>query len=337
MESKNWTPADIMRLSAQTWANCALQAAVNLDLFTKLDRVPEKSLTIADLAVALNCETRATGMLVTALIALNLLEREGERLLLTEASRRYLSADSENYQGFTIKHMSNIMRGWINLDKSVRTGTQADGFLPITTEDEGEREAFLMAMFNVAVQQADLVAGAFDLAGRRRLLDLGGGPGTYAIYFCRHNPELKAVIFDRPTTERFARATIKRFELTSRVDFTGGDFTADELPGGFDAVWLSQVLHGESPKEAAGLVRRAAGILDSGGVMGIQEFILDDDRRGPAQPALFALNMLLQTPGGQAYTQGELADMMTGAGLKNIQRLKADLPPGCGILTGVKT
>jgi len=334
MESKNWSPADIMRLSTQTWANCTLMAAVNLDLFTCLDR--DKSLTVAELAAALGCEIRATGMLVTALIALNLLEREGEGLILTEASRRYLSADSEGYQGFTIKHMSNIMRGWINLDQSVRTGTQADGSLPITTEDEGEREAFLMAMFNVAVGQADLVAGAFDLTGRRRLLDLGGGPGTYAIYFCRHNSDLKAVIFDRPTTERFARATIKRFELSPQVDFIGGDFTADELPGGFDAVWLSQILHGEAPESAARLVRRAAGTLDSGGVMGIQEFILDDDRRGPAQPALFALNMLLQTPGGQAYTKGELADMMAGAGLKNIQRLKADLPPGCGILTGVK-
>ena len=334
METKNWTPADIMRLSTQTWANCALQAAVNLDLFTRLDR--DKSLTVAELAAALGCEARATGMLVTALIALNFLEEEGGRLGLTEASRRYLSADSENYQGFTIKHMSNIMRGWISLDKSVRTGTQAEGFLPITTEDEGEREAFLMAMFNVAVGQADLVAGAFDLAGRRRLLDLGGGPGTYAIYFCRHNPELKAVIFDRPTTERFARTIIKRFELAPRVDFVGGDFTQDALPQSFDAVWLSQVLHGESPEEAAKLVRRAAGSLDSGGVMGIQEFILGDDRRGPAQPALFALNMLLQTPGGQAYTHGELIEMMAKAGLRDIQRLTADLPPGCGILTGVK-
>lgn len=336
MESKNWTPADLMRLSTQTWANCALQAAVKLDLFTQLDRAPDKCLSVGGLAAALACEARAADMLVTALVALNYLEREAELIRITEASSRYLSADSDDYQGFTIKHMSHIMPGWITLDRSLRTGTSYDGFLPITTEDENEREAFLMAMFNVARQQADQVAAAFDLSGCRRLLDLGGGPGTYAIYFCRHNPELKAVIFDRPATERFARATAERYDLAHRVDFIGGDFIADELPEGFDAVWLSQVIHGESPEQAAGLIKRAAGTISSGGLLGVQEFIIDDDRRGPAQPALFALNMLLQTPGGQAYTQAEIKDMMAGAGLKNIRRLPADLPPGCGILVGTK-
>lgn len=336
MESKSWTPADIMRLSTQTWANCTLQAAINLDLFTQLDRAPNKSLSVGELAAALACEARATGMLVTALVALNYLEREGELIRITEASSRYLSADSEDYQGFTIKHMSHIMPGWITLDQSVRTGTSSDGFLPITTEDENEREAFLMAMFNVARQQAEQVAQAFDLTGCRRLLDLGGGPGTYAIYFCRHNPELKAVVFDRPTTERFARSVAERYHLAHRVDFLGGDFIADTLPGGFDVVWLSQVIHGESPEQAAGLIKRAAGTISSGGLLGVQEFIIDDDRRGPAQPALFALNMLLQTPGGQAYTQDEIMAMMVGAGLKNIRRLAADLPPGCGILVGAK-
>lgn len=336
MKSKNWTPADIMRLSGQTWANCALQAAVNLDLFTALDRAEGKSLTGSDLAAALGCQARATGMLATALVALNLLEREGDLIRLTEVSGRYLSADSEDYQGFTVKHMSNIMRGWIYLDRSIRTGTSADGLLPITTEDDSEREAFLMAMFNVARQQADRVAGAFDLKGRRRLLDLGGGPGAYAVYFCRHNPDLKAVVFDRPTTERFARAVADRYQLTQRVNFIGGDFNTDQLPGGFDAVWLSQILHGEAPDQASGLVERAAGTISSGGLMGIQEFMIDDDRRGPAQPALFALNMLLQTPGGQAYTLGEITAMMAGAGLRNIRRLEADLPPGAGIVVGEK-
>jgi len=336
MESKNWTPADIMRLSSQIWTSCTLQAAVKLDLFTRLDRAPDQGLTVAELAAALDCEPRATDLLTTALVALNLLERARDRLLLTEASRRYLSADSEDYQGFSLKHQNNIMCGWINLEKSVRSGTKIEGSRPIATEDESEREAFLMAMFNVARQQAGRVAEAFNLTGRRRLLDVGGGPGTYALFFCRHNPELQAVVFDLPTTEPFARVTIERFELTRRVEFVGGDFTSDELPGGFDAVWLSQVLHGESPEQAARLVRRAAGALDSGGVMGIQEFILDDDRCGPPQPALFALNMLLQTPGGQAYTQGEITDMMAGGGLKDIRRLEVNLSPGCGILTGVK-
>ncbi|MDL2260380.1 FAD-dependent oxidoreductase, partial [Deltaproteobacteria bacterium OttesenSCG-928-K17] len=202
--------------------------------------------------------------------------------------------------------------------------------------DEAVREDFLMGMFNIARQQADIVAAGLDLSGRARLLDLGGGPGTYAIYFCLRNPDLKAVIFDMPTTEKFARATIARFGLQDRVDFIGGDFLESELPKGFDAVWLSQVLHGEKPADAARLVARGASVLNPGGLLNVQEFILNDDRRGPAQPALFSLNMLVQTPGGQAYTEGEIKAMMEGAGLGDISRLQLDLPPGCGIMSGIK-
>ncbi len=108
------------------------------------------------------------------------------------------------------------------------------------------------------------------------------------------------------------------------------------LPKGFDVVWLSQVLHGEAPAEAARLVERGAECLEPGGLLAVQEFIIDDDRRGPAQPALFSLNMLVQTPGGQAYTQGEITGMMRRAGLGRIRRLTAQLPPGCGILLGQK-
>ncbi len=289
-----------------------------------------------DLAGILKCDVRALGMLATALTALNFLERDGERLKATESSKKYLSTTSDEYFGFAVLHMAHILPAWTRLEAAVKTGASVADSFTQTTEDEARREAFLMGMFNIARQQAGLVAEAFDLAGRRRLLDLGGGPGTYALYFCLRHPELTATIFDQPTTEKFARATAARFGLTGRVDFLGGDFTIDELPGGFDAAWLSQILHGDPPAVAAGVVKKAAGALASGGIMGIQEFIIDDDRRGPAQPALFALNMLVQTPGGQAYTQGEIHTMMAEAGLKDIHRLQADLPPGCGIMVGLK-
>ncbi len=331
-----WTAPEIFKLSAAYWPSCAVHAAVSLDLFTVLDRAEKqgRALSSAALAKRLRCNARATGMLATALVALGFLERDGETLRLAPEIGRYLSALSPEYVGFIIRHHGHIMPGWVKLAEAVRTGGRMRDNSSSDTESEEEREAFLMGMFNIAVGQADSVAASLDLSGRKRLLDLGGGPGTYAVYFCRHNAELTATVFDLPTSESFARGVIKRFDLQKRVDFTGGDFLKSKLPTGYDVAWLSQILHGESPKDAARLVKRAGKTLNRGGLLCVQEFILDDDLSGPAHSALFSLNMLVGTIGGQSYSQSEIAAMLRDAGAVNIRRVEAALPPGCGIMAG---
>jgi SAM-dependent methyltransferase len=166
-------------------------------------------------------------------------------------------------------------------------------------------------------------------------LDLGGGPGTYAIHFCRENPELTAVVYDLPTTRRFAEQTIERFDLAKRISFQEGDFTEQGISGSFDVVWLSHILHGEGPEECARLLKKAAAALTPGGIILIQEFILDDTRDTPLFPALFSLNMLLGTPLGQSYSQSELFGMLAAAGAGDMQRIPLELPNGAGVVMGV--
>ena len=67
-------------------------------------------------------------------------------------------------------------------------------------DDADARESFLLGMFNLASQLAPRLAREIDLSGRQRLLDLGGGPGTYAIHFCRQYPDLVAAVYDLPTS-----------------------------------------------------------------------------------------------------------------------------------------
>jgi len=56
---------------------------------------------------------------------------------------------------------------------------------------------------------------------------------------------------------------------------------------------------------------------------------------GPLFPALFSLNMLLGTPGGQSYSEKQMTAMLSGAGVGNIQRIYFDSPNDSGILTGI--
>lgn len=334
---KEWTAGEMLALSSAYWQPFALQAGVVLDVFTALDEMagPGKTAAIPAVAARLGCNERSFGMLVSALASLGFLGMNDGGITLPEASRKYLSRNSGDFIGYIIEHHTHLTEGWSKLAEAVRTGGRTR-HSSVHTTDEAEREAFLMGMFNVAMNQAERIAAALDLSGKKHLLDLGGGPGTYAVFFCKANPGMAATIFDRPASEKFARGIVGRFGLEDRIDFRGGDFLLDSLPRGYDVAWLSQVLHGETPEGAAKLVTRATQSLDPGGILAIQEFILDDDRAGPPHSALFGLNMLVGTQGGQTYTWSEITAMMRDAGAKDIRRLAVDLPQGCGILVGTK-
>ena len=189
-----------------------------------------------------------------------------------------------------------------------------------------------MGMFNLAMGIAPTVASAIDLGGRQRLLDLGGGPGTYAIHFCQANPGLAATIFDLPTTRPFAEKTVARFNLADRIDFQPGSYLTDEIPGRYDAAWLSHILHGEGPAECLEILKKTVAVLEPGGRIMIHEFILENSLDGPLFPALFALNMLLGTESGQAYSQAQLEELLMKAGARDIERLPFKGPTESGIV-----
>jgi cyclopropane fatty-acyl-phospholipid synthase-like methyltransferase len=191
-----------------------------------------------------------------------------------------------------------------------------------------------MGMFNNAMIYAPEIAEIIDLTGKKRLLDLGGGPGTYAVHFCKKYPDLHAIVYDLPTTRPYAKKVIERFSLSDRIEFMPGDYTSEELKGAYDAVWLSHILHGESPQTCERLVENAVSVLNPGGLVVIHEFILDDTLDHPVFPALFSLNMLLGTSGGKAYSQSELTRMLYRAGAKNIRRLPYRSPTDSGLISG---
>ena len=140
----------------------------------------------------------------------------------------------------------------------------------------------------------------FKKAGKRgRLLDIGCGMG-YFLLACRD-----------------------------------AGYEVEGMPGGFDVVWLSHVLHGEGPEGCEVIIRKAVAALEPGGMILVQEFILDDSMDGPPFPALFSLNMLLGTNTGQAYSQGQLTAMLAAAGVGDLRRIPLELPNGAGIIAGI--
>jgi len=332
------SPQSLVAMSGAYWRSCALHAGVALDVFTPLAAGPAAA---PDLAERLGCDQRALTMLLHALCALELLTKQGQGFALTPLSDAFLVRGRPRYTGHIILHHRNLVESFARLDEAVRTGRRVRGGVQWT---EADRQDFLMGMFNNAMAIAPRLAPQLDallaaaglpgMAGRTRLLDLGGGPGTYAIHFCLAHPGLTAAVFDQPTTRPFAQATAARFNVADRVTFLPGDYTAQEIPGRYDLAWLSHILHGEAPDMAAAIVRKAADALVPGGLLLVHEFLLQDSLDGPEFATLFSLNMLLGTEGGQSYSWREVEDMLAAAGLTDIRRLEFSGPNRSGIVAG---
>jgi len=327
MDPAPMNPGSLLELSGAYWKTCTLHAGVKLDLFTVIG---EKKLTAVEAAGAVSGDPRAVAMLLNALVAMELLEKDGEFFTTTPMARTFLVKTSERYIGYMIMHHHHLVPSWAQLDEAVKTGRPTRG--DAAFGDDERRESFLMGMFTLAMGIAPTVASEIDLDGRQKLLDLGGGPGTYAIHFCRATPGLAATIFDLPTTRPFAEKTVARFNLADRIDFQSGSYLTDEIPGRYDAAWLSHILHGEGPADCLDILKKTVSVLEPGGRIMIHEFILENSLDGPLFPALFALNMLLGTESGQSYSQAQLEEMLTKAGARDIERLPFKGPTESGIL-----
>ncbi len=328
---REWNPGMLLETSGAYWQGCTLQAAVRLGIFTAL---ADRALSADKVADVLRSDPRATGLMLDALAAMDLIVKEENLYRNSEAAQNLLVLASPRYMGHIILHHHHILDGWAQLDQAVKTGG------PIERRPYGEeieRESFLMGMFNMAMGNGPQIAAQIDLSGRSRLLDLGGGPGTYAIHFCLANPELEAVIFDRPTTEPFARKTAKKFGMTDRIDFIGGDFTVDNIAGGpYDVAWLSHILHSNSTEQCQKIINKTVAAMQPGGMIIVHDFILDNSKDGPQFPALFSLNMLLANTDGRSYSEKEIAGMLSEGGVESITRHSFKAANDSSIIYGIK-
>jgi SAM-dependent methyltransferase len=332
MKSTQWHPGNLLALSGMYWQTCTLHAGVKLGVFSLLE---DEHLTAESLADRLGADPRAVACLLNALAAMGLLEKSGDHFVNTAAARNFLIQRSPDYLGHMILHHHDLVVSWARLDEAVLTGKPVRMSVS-RSDDEVRRKNFLMGMFNNAMLLAPRIVEAVDLSESRAMLDLGGGPGTYAIHFCLKNPQLNATVFDLPGTRPFAEETIARFRAAERVCFSAGDYHVDPLPGTYDVVWISHILHAEGPEDCLNILQKAVGVLRSGGRILVHDFLLDNSLASPLFPALFSLNMLLGTKSGRSYSRAQVTEMLVQCGVTQVEQLDFRGPTESGIISGIK-
>ena len=309
-------------------------SALEIDLFSVLGF---HAWPIAKLAGRLKVSVRGLDILCRNLAALGLLVKKSSSYRNTPLARTDLNRHSPGYRAEYLDLVKSQWDDFAQLTRSVRNGKPVDAGQP---ETPGWRRRFTWAMHHRSRERAKQVARIVDLRRARTLLDLGGGPGTYAMAFLAENPRLRATVADRPTALQIARKIAATHPAKARLSFTPLDFMRDPLPGRYDVVWLSNVIHIYAPAQNPVLFRKIRKALNPGGRLIIQDSFLTD-RAGlyPIDTTAFTLIMLLFTDTGNTYAAREVLGWLRRAGygpVRMIRGVEARKDGENGLIEGMK-
>ena len=315
--------SELARLASGHVEARIIQAGVQVGLF---DCIADQTLDAAQIAAALGTDLRATELLLNSLAALAILQKQEERFSLTVAAKTYLVSNSPKSLCGMIRFDASLWGCWERLADALRAGKPARP-ADMYQDDPAETETFIKAMDSLvkARGDAEALANAFDWNEITDLLDIGSGPATYPIHLCRKFPRLSATVFDLPGTLRITQRYVREAGLEARITLAGGDYRSDPIPGSYDVIFLSNIIHGESADENQRLMTKLAANLKSGGKIIIKDHILDRSRANPPVGAIFSLLTLLTTESGRCYGFDEVKAWLERADLRRVRQI--DLPP----------
>jgi hypothetical protein len=337
--SEQVDPSHIMQVGMGFWASKTLLSAVELELFTKLGG---GRMTGSQIAETLELDARAIPDFPDALVALELLEREGEGsdalYRNTQTTAVFLDKTSPAYIG-GILEMSNarLYPFWGDLTEALRTGKPQNEIKhtgkPMFDElysDPHRLEQFMNAMAGISLGPFGALAEQFDFAKYETLCDVGGATGQLSIIVANRHPHMRCTSFDLPVVEPIAKRTIEAAGLSERVTAVGGDFFADPLPGA-DVITMGLILHDWNLERKMRLIKAAYDALPEGGAFIAIENLIDNARRENVFGLLMSLNMLIEFGDAFDYTGADFAAWCEEVGFKETEVVPLAGPTSAGI------
>ena len=297
-----------------------LHVANNLGIFTILS---ERNMSSEQISEKCRTKPELTEKLLIACTAMGLLENDGDLYENSELAKKYLVRGGKLYQGDIIAHSAFVWNFWSDLDDEIRLEDRYKG------EQADEHRNFIRGMRNIAVAgRTQMFVDNIELSDRRKLFDVGGGAGSYSIAACKRYPQLKAVVFDLPETISITKQIIADEGMEDRVTVQEGSWDTDSFGKNNDVVLLSNVLHGPGSNAELKL-RKSYTSMEPGGLLVVQDFLLNDEKSSPLIPALF--NIMVGT-----YSVADLLSLIEKAGFANAEIAAASEELGCSWITAKK-
>jgi hypothetical protein len=303
-----------------------VQVAGGAGLFRRLAR---SQATTSELAMDLRLVEDKVEKVLIALAAMGLAARTDGAWQLSPRAAATLDPASPLYQGDMLAHAAQVWGFWNDLGPALRGEEGGWIYTPLGEPVVRSNREFILAMHNMAMAgRAAVLADQMDVGGRRSLMDVGGGPGSYAMALCERNPGLRATVFDLPETVQIAREVIGRLGMADRVGTVVGDWDKDEFGQGHDVLLLSNIMHGPTSGAETKLAK-AGRALVPGGLLIVQEFLLNAEKTGPLIPAIF--NVMVG-----AFSEPELKSRIAAAGFADLKVFPMPEKAGTTVVTAVK-
>ena len=315
-----WTADRILDLVRGYQPASILVAAADLELF---DVMAGEHLTADAVARRLKCDRRGVTILLDVLVALGFLAKRRDRYCVPPGVAKALTRHGADSVLAMVQHQGNCLRRWDQLAQAVKTGKPAQ-CEPSIRGKRGDTKSFIGAMHDINARVAAPLVRDIQPLPFRRVLDVGGGSGTWTIALLRANPAAKATLFDLPRVIPLARKRLAQAGLLSRVSLVAGDFSQDPLPQGCDLTWVSAIVHQNSRGQNRELFRNIHRALDNGGRIAIRDIVMELSRTAPIAGVLFAVNMLVATAGGGTFTFEELQADLKVAGFVGARLVRRD-------------
>lgn len=305
-------PSRIVDLASSFYDSCILFAASDLGIFSILaDRKKADPETIA---LACRISSRGARLLLDACVAIGLLRKEDNLYMNTPESSLFLVPGSPADLTKAIRYNRDVYQVWGKLSEMVKTGKPAERPEIHLGEDKDRTRSFVLSMHGRAMGIGQAVVPQLDLNGRRKLFDVGGGPGTYSTLIAKAWPEIECTVLDLPEVVKVAGELIHSAGMQHRVLTMAGDYHTTPFPKGNDVILFFGMLHQESPEAIIDLFRRAYDSLVPGGIIYVLDMMTDATHTQPKFSALFAVNMALTTENGWVFSDQELSGWLAGAG-----------------------
>ena len=312
-ETTEVTPDLLFQIASGFMAAKHLFVANEVGLFAHLADGPA---TLDELARRTGIAGRRLRILADAMVVLGVLERTDGQYRNGPVAATFLSgtgpADLRPFLRFWDRLSYPT---WTKFEAAVRTGQgQSTLHLP-----EDEQRIFSEGVEAIQAAPARTLPTVYDFSRHRRVLDIGGGTGSWLSAILASYPSLQATLFELPAAAALARQHLAGHPAARQVEVVAGDFFADPLPDGHDAVLIANVVHLLSPEHNLELLRRTRDAVPAGARLLLVDFWTDQTHTQPPFAALMAGEFLVITGEGDVYSTEEVSGWLGTTGWRPIE------------------
>ena len=275
--------------------------AIELDVFSI---IADGSMSAVDIAERIGCKPNYTERLLNALCSMGLLKKEERLFSNSDAAKKHLVEGSSEYIG-SLMHINNLWDAWTDLSYCLKHGAPKS-FRTIDEKDDKWVQDYLISLKWKAYHEAPDVVSMMSLRGAKNIIDLGAGSCSYLVEILKQYPTIQAYAFDFPKVIANMQNCEQNAAYFKQITMLSGDLMKDDFGSGYDAVLMSYLLNEYSIWDNIALMQKVYDSLNKGGTVYIHQQIISDDKTYPLNATMESINMLVNTPNGDAMTETDL-------------------------------